>query len=83
MIDKRLAVTLRRNVRDDLTVTLKMEQPVQAPIEAGQTLGTVRVEAPKLKPVEAPVMAAESVEKLGPMGRVTAALQYLVFGEAQ
>ena len=83
VIDERLAVTLRRNVRDDMTVTLKMKQPVEAPIEAGQALGTVRVEAPKLEPVEAPVLAAESIDKLGPMGRVTAALEHLVFGEAQ
>ncbi|MEQ8604077.1 MAG: D-alanyl-D-alanine carboxypeptidase family protein [Marivibrio sp.] len=83
IIDRDVSVTLRRNVRDDMTVTLITDRPLAAPIEAGQTVGEVRVEAPGLKPVSAPVKAAQSIEKLGTFGRVQAALEYLIFGESR
>lgn len=83
IIDRDVSVTLRRSARDEMEVTLVTDRPLAAPIEAGQTVGEVRVEAPGLPPVTAPVKAAQSVEKLGTFGRVQAALEYLVFGESQ
>jgi D-alanyl-D-alanine carboxypeptidase (penicillin-binding protein 5/6) len=83
IIDRDVSVTLRRSVRDEMAVTLVTQRPLAAPIEAGQTVGEVRIEAPGLTPVTAPVKAAQSVEKLGTFGRVQAALEYLVFGESK
>lgn len=83
IIDRDVSVTLRRSARDEMEVTLVTDRPLAAPIEAGQTVGEVRIEAPGLAPVTAPVKAAQSVEKLGTFGRVQAALEYLVFGESK
>jgi len=83
IIEEDVAVTLRRRVRDEMTVTLVSIRPLEAPIEAGQTVGEVRIAAPGLETFTVPVKASQSVEKLGPFGRVEAALQYLVFGESE
>lgn len=83
IIDEDLAITLRRNMRDDMKVSLVATLPIEAPVEAGEVVGQVSVTAPGLEPVSAPVRAAHAVEKLGTFGRVRAALEYLVFGESQ
>ncbi|MFC6856761.1 D-alanyl-D-alanine carboxypeptidase family protein [Marivibrio halodurans] len=80
IIDQDVAVTLRRKKRDEMKVTLVGTQPLEAPIEAGQTVGEVRITAPGLDTITVPVKAARAVEKLGAFGRIQAALQYLVFG---
>jgi D-alanyl-D-alanine carboxypeptidase (penicillin-binding protein 5/6) len=83
IIEEDVAVTLRRKERDEMQVTLITTRPLEAPIEAGQTVGEVRIAAPGLDTFTVPVKASQSVEKLGPFGRVQAALQYLVFGESE
>ena len=56
------------------------DNPVAAPIQAGQVLGKVTMSAPGVTPVEVPLVASEGVDKLGFGGRMTAAVNYLVFG---
>ena len=73
-------VTIPRRSRKDMKVTVSYDKPVKAPIEKGQQIGKIEVTVPGMQPTEFPLVAANSVEKLGAMGRVGAALSYLVFG---
>jgi len=75
-----LSVTLAPDQRDGLVVTLVMEVPVPAPFDQGTEIGKVRVSAPGMDPREVPVVAAESVARLGFLGRIAAAAGHLLFG---
>jgi D-alanyl-D-alanine carboxypeptidase (penicillin-binding protein 5/6) len=56
------------------------DKPIKAPIAKGQTVGKLVVTVPGQTPTEFPLVAATGVERLGAMGRVGAALSYMVFG---
>jgi len=61
-------------------VTAVYDKPIKAPITQGQSVGKLVVTVPGQQPTEFPLVAANAVERLGAMGRVGAALGYLVFG---
>src|SRR5579863_3986067 len=65
-----LVVTMPRKSRKDMKVTLDYTGPVAAPIGRGQEIGKVVVTAPDMTQVEAPVIAAESVARMGAFGRM-------------
>jgi len=73
-------VTIPRRSRKDMKVTAVYDRPIKAPIAQGQPVGKLVVTVPGQTQTEFPLVAANSVERLGAMGRVGAALSYLVFG---
>lgn len=80
VVDKDLTVTLPRAARADLKVTVRYEGPTPAPVYKGEALGSVVVTAPGVEPIERPLYVAETVERLGPIGRVVEILTALVGG---
>jgi serine-type D-Ala-D-Ala carboxypeptidase (penicillin-binding protein 5/6) len=72
--------TIPRRARKDMKVTVSYDKPVKAPVVKGQEIGKILVTVPGMPPTEFPLVAANSVDRLGAMGRVSAALSYLVFG---
>ena len=79
-VEEPMNVTIRRRARKDLKVTAKYTEPVSAPIVAGAVLGEVTVTAPGIEPMTLPLKAASSVEQLGAVGRLKAAVNYLLWG---
>jgi len=75
-----LTVTMARAARKDMKVSVSYDGPIKAPIEAGQQLGTMTVTAPDMPTQTVPVVAGESVAKLGHMSRIGAALSYMIWG---
>ncbi len=75
-----VAITMPRRLRPQLQAKIVYDNPVAAPIQPGQVLGKVTMSAPGVTPVEVPLVASEGVDKLGFSGRMTAAVNYLVFG---
>ena len=73
-------VTIPRRARKDMKVTAVYDKPIKAPIAQGQSVGKLVVTVPGQQPTEFPLVAANAVDRLGAMGRVGAALGYLVFG---
>jgi D-alanyl-D-alanine carboxypeptidase (penicillin-binding protein 5/6) len=73
-------VTIPRRTRKDMKVMAVYDKPIKAPIAKGQTVGKLVVTVPGQNPTEFPLIAASAVERLGAMGRVGAALSYMVFG---
>jgi len=75
-----LVLTLPRKARQEMKVSVRFEEPIPAPIARGAKVGTLVVTAPGAEPVEVPVQAGADVAVLSPLGRVAAALEYLVWG---
>lgn len=79
-VEKDLAVTVPRKSRKDMKVTVAYDQPAAAPIKKGQPLGKVVITVPDMEPVEAPLIAATDVERMGPLGRIATVAGHLVWG---
>jgi D-alanyl-D-alanine carboxypeptidase (penicillin-binding protein 5/6) len=73
-------VTIPRRSRKDMKVTAVYDKPIKAPFAKGQPVGKLVVTVPNQTPTEFPLVTANAVERLGAMGRVGAALSYMVFG---
>jgi D-alanyl-D-alanine carboxypeptidase (penicillin-binding protein 5/6) len=78
--DRRLEMTLPADATDSMTVTVTYQAPIPAPIEAGERLATLRIEAPDIETRSIPLQAGETVPQLGPFGRIVSGVEYLVFG---
>ena len=75
-----LTVSLPTSARKDMKVTVSYDGPVKAPIQAGQEIGTLTVTAPDMPTQSVALLAGAPVARLGPMGRIGAALDYLIWG---
>jgi D-alanyl-D-alanine carboxypeptidase (penicillin-binding protein 5/6) len=74
-----LVVSLPRAARKDMKVTVSYDAPLEAPISPGTEVGTLTVTAPDQPPRSIPVATAGEVPRLGPMGRMQVALDYLLW----
>ncbi len=81
-IPEDLKLTLSREARDKMTVTVKMNNPVAAPVQKGQKLATLVITAPGLQPREIPLIAAKDVGQLGFVGRIGAAIKHVLWGSS-
>ena len=73
-----LVVTLPRDAKGKLKATAVFDGPLAAPLAAGQQVGTLRLEAPGMAPMEVPMVTTSAVERLGAFGRMIAAAKYLI-----
>jgi D-alanyl-D-alanine carboxypeptidase (penicillin-binding protein 5/6) len=80
---KDLTVTIKRAARRAMKATVVYDGPIAAPIEKGAAVAKLVITAPDMEPIQLPLFAGETVERLGVMGRLFAALGYLVWGAAQ
>ena len=80
-VGKDFIVTLPRKARKDMKVTVEYDRPISAPIQKGDTVGKVVMTAPDVTPEQAPLIAAASVERMNPWGRVATLAGYLVWGQ--
>lgn len=79
---KDLTVSMSRSARRNMKVTLEYNSPIPAPIAKGQQIATLKVQAPDYKTMDVPLIAGDNVGQLGFLGRVGAALHYLVMGRS-
>ncbi|RCK40169.1 D-Ala-D-Ala carboxypeptidase [Thalassospira profundimaris] len=78
--DQDITLTIPRKDRKDMKVSVVYEGPIPAPISAGQQVATLKVEIPNQDPKSFPLYAKTGVERLGLVGRIGAAIKYLVWG---
>ena len=81
-IPEDLKLTLSRTARDKMKVTVKMNNPVAAPVKKGQRLAMLIVSAPNFQTREIPLLAAEDVQQLGFVDRIGAAIQHVLWGSS-
>ena len=80
-VTKNLVVTLPRQARPGMKVTLQYDSPIPAPVAKGETLGKIVVTAPNLVPIEMPLVATKNVPRMNAVGRIATLAGYLVWGE--
>lgn len=73
-------MTLTREARRDLKAEVVLNEPLPAPITAGQQVGVVRVSAPGIETQEYPLFTEAEVAKLGFLSQLTAKAHYMLFG---
>lgn len=73
-------VTLPKAARHDLKVTAEYDGDAMAPVTKGETVGKLTISAPDMDPMSVPLVAAQPVAKLNPLGRVAVAAGYLLWG---
>lgn len=76
----KLEATMPRKSRRDMKVTAVYSDPIAAPIKKGQPVGKLVITAPGVNTVEMPLLAGADVQKLGFMGRMSAALKHILWG---
>ncbi len=81
-VAKDVAMTLPRAAANDVKVSLAYDEPIPAPIQSGQQVGTITIAAPGMTAIQVPLLATESVAKIGFFGRLSAALSHLVHGSS-
>jgi D-alanyl-D-alanine carboxypeptidase (penicillin-binding protein 5/6) len=79
-VAKPLAVTMPKRLRPQLQVKLEYTGPLAAPVVKGAEVGKIVVTVPEWKTFDLPVVAGESVERLGTMGRISAAVRHVLMG---
>ncbi len=83
-VSKDAFVTLSKRDRPNMKVTAVWDNPIPAPIQAGQPVGRLLIAAPEMdrleqpKQIEVPLVAVAPVERLGFAGRIQATLLSLV-----
>lgn len=77
-----LTVTLPRNARRTMTVTVRYDGPVPAPIQRGDEIATLVIEAPDMETLVFPLQAGTHVEQMGMVNRMFTALRHIVVGLA-
>lgn len=76
-------LTMERKHRKSLKVTIRHTEPISAPIQKGSKLGDILVNVADRSPIQIPLIAGEDVQRLGPSGRISAALGYLLWGASR
>jgi D-alanyl-D-alanine carboxypeptidase (penicillin-binding protein 5/6) len=79
-VAKPLAVTMPKRLRPNMQVKLDYTGPVPAPVAKGVEVGKVIVTIPEYKTLEVPVVAGDSVGRLGTMARISAAVRHVLMG---
>lgn len=80
LIEDDLKLTLLRTAREKLRMTVRLKEPVPAPIARGDRIATLVIAAPGLQTLEVPLVAGATVEKLGVVGRIGAAIRHVIWG---
>ncbi|MCH8863611.1 MAG: hypothetical protein IID51_14065 [Proteobacteria bacterium] len=82
VVSQDVKITMSRAARNRMKVTLAYDEPIPAPIHAGQPIATVTISAPNREDVVIPLVAGKDVAEISGFGRLSAAFQYLLFGSS-
>lgn len=80
VIDRNLAMTLPRQTRGNIKVTVSYDNPIPAPIAKGTPIAKLTVMNRDAVVSEVPLLAGADVQQLGFTGRISAAVSYLLWG---
>ena len=83
VVENDLVITMPKKARRKMQVSALFEEPVPAPIRGGQQIAMLQVSAPGFETLEVPLVAGEGVGRLGLLGRLASALNYLIWGSLE
>ncbi len=76
--DADVKLTLTNEERRGLKAELVYDQPIPAPVKAGQKVGVVKISVPNQDPIEIPLVATTDVPRLGATARIFVALRTIL-----
>ncbi len=80
VIEEELTLTLRRRARRDMVLKLVYNEPIPAPLAKGDKIAKLLITIPRSETIEVPIVAGSKIERLGVVGRLGAAMNYLMWG---
>ena len=80
VIQQEMTLTLRRRARREMVVKLLHDDPLPAPIVKGAVIARLVVTMPQMTPLEVPLVAGSDIGRLGMIGRLGAAMSYILWG---
>lgn len=72
--------TLRKSEYNQAQISIAYDKPVKAPIQMGQQLGVLKIAIPGKEVEEVPLLAGQTINKLGLRGKFLANIKYLLSG---
>lgn len=72
--------TVHMSQQDNVKATAEFDEPVKAPIKAGQEIGTIKIEIEGQSPLNVPLIAANDISETGMLGKFWANVKYFIFG---
>ena len=82
VIEREMLLTIARNARHKMKVTVTFENPIPAPIAKGDPVAKLVLTVPGRDKLEVPLLAGAAVERLGLFGRLGTALKAILWGES-
>ena len=82
VIEREMLLTIARNARHKMKVTVTFENPIPAPIAKGDPVAKLVLTVPGRDKLEVPLQAGAAVERLGLFGRLGTALKAILWGES-
>ncbi|MCR9213582.1 MAG: D-alanyl-D-alanine carboxypeptidase [Proteobacteria bacterium] len=79
-VEEEVDITMSRQARKSMVVKVVYNEPIPAPIIAGTPVAQLVVEIPESETVSVPLIATEDITRPGLFGRLTSAVEYLIFG---
>ena len=77
-----LMLTLSRDIRRQMKVSVVYKQPVPAPVKKGDQLATLKIDMPGRQAQGIPLYAGTDVGQLGLFSRFGAAIKFILWGES-
>ncbi len=81
VISQDVVKTIKKSARNQVKMIASYDKPVKAPIQMGQQLGVLKIEAPDMQTTEVPLVAGQTINKVGLWGKMVANLKYLLTGD--
>ena len=81
VVSQDIIKTIKKSNRNDVKMTAVYEKPVKAPVNMGQQIGVLKIEIPDTKGYEVPLVAGQTINKVGMWGKMKANIKYLIAGE--
>ena len=73
--------TLKKNRYNQMSMKVVYNKPIKAPVKMGQQLGVLKLEFPEGKVEEIPLVAGQTINKVGLTSKIMYNLKYLLSGE--
>lgn len=73
--------TIKKSQRNQVKMVASYDKPVKAPVQMGQKLGVLKIEVPDGERKEIPLVAGQTINKVGLWGKISANIKYLLAGE--
>lgn len=80
-VNRDVRVSVLKGQKDKITIEVDYKSPIQAPINKGDTVGTVNINIPQIGEFKVPLVAAENLERTGFFGTAIENIKSMISGK--